>query len=220
MAPSAGGTDDRIHRAAGWRPAPSRRDMLLGAGAVAVAGVLGHAHPAFGKQPQPLPAPGAPNPPGSVVMNHVGLTVSDRARSQDFYVNALGFTYVGSLQPDNDATGQLLQVDDPNLTARYLQCGSFILELLDFDAKKPGKKNKRDFVDYGLTHLSFTVPDIPATLDLVRAYGGTVVEETAIVRPIGGQDMIVAIVVLDPDGQRIELLRFYTGPPQGPVPPL
>jgi glyoxylase I family protein len=155
-----------------------------------------------------------------VVVNHVGLAVSDRDRAQRFYVECLGFEYVGSLRPDNDATGKLLEVDDPNLVARYLRRGSFVLELLEFDAKTQGRKNERAFVDYGLTHLSFRVPDVRAVLARVRTYGGTVLDDTAIVAPIVGADVIIGIVVLDPDGQRLELLQFYEGPPAGPAPPL
>lgn len=154
------------------------------------------------------------------VVNHIGIAVSDRDRAQAFYVDCLGFTYLGSLAPEDGSTGRLLQVEDPHLVARYLQSGSVVLELLQFDAGRSGRPNEREFLDLGLTHLSFTVPDVRATLDQVRAHGGTVLEDTAIVRKIGDEDVIVAIVVVDPDGQRLELLQVWSGPPTGPHPPL
>ena len=54
----------------------------------------------------------------------------------------------------------------------------------------------------GLTHLSFTVPDLPASLEAVRAHGGEVLEQT---------DVTVAVMVHDPDGQLLELLPARKG---------
>jgi len=50
----------------------------------------------------------------------------------------------------------------------------------------------------GLTHLSFTVGDLDATIEQVRALGGEVVESS---------NIGPAVMVRDPDGQLLELLR-------------
>ncbi len=49
--------------------------------------------------------------------------------------------------------------------------------------------------ELGLTHISLSVDDIPATCALVEQYGGEVLRDT----DIGG-----GLFVRDPDGQRIE----------------
>jgi catechol 2,3-dioxygenase-like lactoylglutathione lyase family enzyme len=49
----------------------------------------------------------------------------------------------------------------------------------------------------GLTHISVSVDDIPATCSKGRVHGGVVLDDT---------DIGVAIVVRDPDGQLFELL--------------
>jgi predicted enzyme related to lactoylglutathione lyase len=76
--------------------------------------------------------------------------------------------------------------------------GAFTLELLHFDRGANPPARRRVFNEPGLTHLSLTVDDLPATLAKVRELGGEVVEAT---------DIGVAVLVRDPDGQLVELLR-------------
>ena len=85
------------------------------------------------------------------------------------------------------------------MTACYLRRDGLVLELLHFAGAggTPTEYRERAMNDPGLTHLSVSVDDIPATCTQVRAFGGTVLKET---------DIDVAIFVRDPDGQLIELL--------------
>ena len=131
------------------------------------------------------------------VANHVGLCVTDLERSRRFYEEGLGFTFQRDLQPPDDLTGKLIDVPSPGLTAVYLTMGSFVLELLHFDRPENPPFRPRVFNEPGLTHLSLSVDDIPATLDAVRRCGGSVVESS---------DLGMAVLVRDPDGQLIELL--------------
>ena len=82
----------------------------------------------------------------------------------------------------------------------------FVLELLHFDrdGQRPARASARS-PSPGLTHLSFSVDDIPATCALVTEHGGEVLADT----DIGG----LAINVRDPDGQLLELLpmSYRTG---------
>ena len=132
-----------------------------------------------------------------MITNHVGLCVTDLDRSRRFYEEALGFTFQRDLRPPDELTGRLLEVDAPGLTAVYLTMGDFVLELLHFDRPANPPARRRTMNEPGLTHLSLTTPDLPATLDRVRDCGGEVVEAT---------DIGVAVMVRDPDGQLIELL--------------
>jgi catechol 2,3-dioxygenase-like lactoylglutathione lyase family enzyme len=142
------------------------------------------------------------------VVNHVGLCVTDLARSRRFYEEAFGFTHRNDLEVPDGAASRLLQVPAPvGLTAVYLERPGFVLELLHFtrDGNAPGRD--RSFTEPGLTHLSFSVPDVSATCARVAALGGEVLADT----DMGGH----AILVRDPDGQLLELLPAAGGASQG-----
>jgi lactoylglutathione lyase len=133
---------------------------------------------------------------GQPVINHLGQCTADLAVARRFYVEVLGFVEERELTVPDDAAGRLLQIDPPvGLRAVYVRRGNFVLELMQFE--RPGNPDwvPRAFNEPGLTHLSISVPDLPATVARVAEYGGRV--ET---------DLGVAAIVRDPDGQIIELL--------------
>jgi lactoylglutathione lyase len=135
------------------------------------------------------------------VMNHLGQCVSDLERSRAFYENALGFTFWRILELDDHPSDQLLQLQAPlGFRACYLKQGSFVLELLHFagEGAAPGPFRARPMNELGLTHISLSVDDIPATCALVEQYGGEVLRATE----LDSQSLFVR----DPDGQLIELL--------------
>jgi catechol 2,3-dioxygenase-like lactoylglutathione lyase family enzyme len=136
--------------------------------------------------------------------NHVGLCVTDLARSRRFYEQVLGFTHAYDLEIPDAPAAQLLRVAAPvGMTAVYLRLADFTLELLHFDRDGNDPPRERSFTEPGLTHLSFGVADLAATCALVREHGGEVLEDT----DVGGR----AIMVRDPDGQVLELLPARSG---------
>jgi catechol 2,3-dioxygenase-like lactoylglutathione lyase family enzyme len=135
-------------------------------------------------------------PSEGVVVNHTGLCVTDLDRARRFYVEVLGFVVDRELSVPDEATAALLGVGPPaNLTAVYLQRGPFVLELLHFDRDGNPAAADRPFNAPGLTHLSFSVDDLDATIARVPDAGGEVVTR------LPGVAM-----VRDPDGQLLELL--------------
>jgi lactoylglutathione lyase len=137
----------------------------------------------------------------SNVMNHLGQCVTDLERSRTFYEEALGFTFWRILELDDEPSNQLLRLQTPmGFRACYLKQGSFVLELLHFagEGAKPAPYRERTMNEIGLTHISLSVDDIPATCALVEQYGGEVLHDTQ----LGGASLFVR----DPDGQLIELL--------------
>jgi catechol 2,3-dioxygenase-like lactoylglutathione lyase family enzyme len=131
-----------------------------------------------------------------MIVNHIGLRVSDLERSIRFY-GALGFEESMAMDVPDDATAQLLQVPAPvGLRAVYLTNGPFVLELLAYE-HHPAGPVERTMTDTGLTHLSIGVDDVAAAKVAAAGHGGEVVEAT---------DVGVAVMVRDPDGQLIELL--------------
>ena len=143
-------------------------------------------------------------PGGGSVVNHVGLCVTDLARSRRFYEEAFGFSHRNDLVVPDGAASRLLQVPEPvGLTAVYLVRDGFVLELLHFARDGNDPPGDRSFTEPGLTHLSFSVPDVAATCARVAELGGEVLEDT----DMGGH----AILVRDPDGQLLELLPTSGG---------
>lgn len=132
----------------------------------------------------------------NVVVNHVGLCVTDLDRSRRFYEDVLGFELDRALEVPDEPTSQLLSVEPPlGLTAIYLTRGSFVLELIHFDRPGNPPARKRPFTEPGLTHVSLSVEDMDAALAMVPERGGEVLTT-----------VMGAYVVSDPDGQLIELL--------------
>ena len=136
------------------------------------------------------------------VVNHVGQCVTDLERSRAFYEQALDFDFWRILELDDEPSNQLLRLDPPlGFRACYLRQGSFVLELLHFagSGAAPAAFRPRTMNEIGLTHISLSVDDIPATCALVEEYGGEVLRDTEI-------EGSGSLFVRDPDGQLIELL--------------
>jgi catechol 2,3-dioxygenase-like lactoylglutathione lyase family enzyme len=142
-------------------------------------------------------APGSPpTEPSAGVVNHVGHCVTDLDRATAFYCEVLGFGIERDLTVPDQAVEPLLGVAAPvGLTARYLRLGDFVLELMQFE--RPGNPPwaERRFNEPGLTHLSVSVDDLDASVELAEAHGCAVTFRSPQVA-----------MLRDPDGQFIELL--------------
>ena len=135
-----------------------------------------------------------------VAFNHLGQCVTDLERSRRFYEDVLGFEPWREINPPDSPSDQLLRLTPPiDMTACYLRRDGLVLELLHFagEGARPSAPQARVMNQPGLTHLSVSVDDIPATCTRVEEYGGSVLTDT---------DIGFGIFVRDPDGQLIELL--------------
>ena len=133
-----------------------------------------------------------------VVYNHIGLCVTDLARSRRFYEELLRFEHQRELKPPDDPTAKLLRIDPPvNLTAVYLVRDGLVLELLHYDRPGNPPARERPFNEPGLTHISLSVDDVDDVARRVPAYGGEVLADT---------NVGFGLMVRDPDGQVLELL--------------
>ena len=132
-----------------------------------------------------------------VAFNHLGLCVTDLARSRRFYEELLGFEVERELQPPDDPSSKLLRLPKPlGMTALYLRRDGLVLELLHFaGGTKPARE--RVMNEPGLTHVSVSVDDIDAVCARVGQYGGEVLADT---------NIGYGVFIRDPDGQLLELL--------------
>jgi lactoylglutathione lyase len=131
--------------------------------------------------------------------NHVGHCVADLERSQRFYEGLLGFRFWWKFDVPDDQAGGVLRLTPPlGMTAVYLIRDGLVLELLHYAA--PGQTQParaRTMNEPGLTHISFSVEDLEATLARVEEFGGETLKDT--------NNAGVVVFIRDPDGQLLEL---------------
>jgi catechol 2,3-dioxygenase-like lactoylglutathione lyase family enzyme len=145
-------------------------------------------------------------------LTHVGICVADLDRSLRFYRDLLGFTYEHELHVAGEPSDTLLRLRDVDLHAVYLVRDGVRIELLRFASPPAPAHRARTMHEPGLTHLSFRVTDLDATLAALRAAGARVLDETIIRLP---EFQAAACFIADPDGQLIELVQA-PGDPTAP----
>lgn len=138
-------------------------------------------------------------------LSHTGLCVSDLNRSLRFYRDGLGFRRLSALEVEGASADRLLQIEGVKLRAVYLERDGTRIELLQFAS--PGHRGDggaQPMNRLGLTHLSFRVRDLDATLAGIEEAGGRVLPHTRVDLPGASS---AAVFVTDPDGIRIELVE-------------
>jgi catechol 2,3-dioxygenase-like lactoylglutathione lyase family enzyme len=145
-------------------------------------------------------------------LTHIGICVRDLDRSLRFYRDLLGFRFEHELQVAGEPTDTLLQLRGTDLHAVYLTRDDVRIELLFFASPALAERPVRVMNEPGLTHLSFRVADLDATVAALRDGGVTVIEGTILRFPEFGA---AACFVRDPDGQLIELVQS-PGDPSAP----
>ena len=150
-------------------------------------------------------------------LTHLGLCVSDLERSLRFYCGLFGFEEVHRLDLSGEAVSKLNEMEDVVVTSVFLERDGWRLELMAFDAPDVVASNAPTPLNrLGFTHIAFRVRDLDAVCDAIEAHGGGILRASEIALPGPTR----AIMVHDPDGQRIELLEAPGDPnalPMGPA---
>ncbi len=123
-----------------------------------------------------------------ITFNHVGLVVSDMARSLEFYHDKLGLA-VRERYPD---TGRGLEI-------AFLGSDASTLELLYY--ADPAKRARE--AQGRLDHLAWFVTDIVATMDELKKKGATFRPND----PVTVLDGRKIAYTTGPDGERVELVQ-------------
>ena len=140
--------------------------------------------------------------------SHIGLCVSDLAASTRFYVEGLGFEAADGFEIGTHF-GPALEVEgDITLTSQFIKRDDLSIELLGWQVPRPVGTPVTTRHTLGLTHLSFLVPDPPATAQRLVDLGGTLLESTWTAYAPGGEPRDI-VFLADPDGTRVELMRTF-----------
>ena len=139
------------------------------------------------------------------VFSHFGICVSDLERSLRFYCDALGFEKAESHAIGSEFAA-LMDLPDVTVTSQFIRRGPTAIELLAFEEPAPfGARERRPVNQLGMTHLSFRVRDVAATVARIVALGGAVVESSRTTIDLGGT-ALEFVYCTDPDGVRVELM--------------
>ncbi len=137
--------------------------------------------------------------------SHIMKVCVDADVTGKFYADVFGFELEWKV---DDGFGEVFHgitelPDGVQSRIRMYRKGDVRLEFTDYrDSVTLGSTDRPPLNTLGVTHLSFRVEDLEATLDAIRAAGGTVLDHTRVNNPETGD----YIMTLDPDGHRIELM--------------
>ena len=125
---------------------------------------------------------------------HVGLRVTDLARSLAFYT-AIGYEVVGSVPETSIGHLTMLKLPDDEFVS---------IELVH-------DPNGQVDITTGLSHFVIKVESLDATIESLAARG---IDAEVPMSPDGSDDFWTTWIV-DPDGNRIELVQWPAGHPDG-----
>jgi len=144
----------------------------------------------------------------AIKLSHIGICVSDMARSVRFYVDGLGFEPVVSYEVGPEY-GPLMEVDRPEVASQFLARDGVSIELLQFLVPgHVGDGGRREMNRLGLTHLCLRVDHVDEVADMIRTAGGSVLDGTRTTVDHGSGAVADFVYCTDPDGTRIELMHL------------
>jgi catechol 2,3-dioxygenase-like lactoylglutathione lyase family enzyme len=144
-------------------------------------------------------------------VSHVGLCVTDLARSLRFYCDGLGFV-PGSRYAVGSDFARTLEVAGPvDLVSQFVAKNGFQIELLCYATPRPHGSPSRSRGALGFTHLSVLVDDVDAAAKHLVECGGTLLPDTRTSASVPGGTAGEFVFVADPDGVRVELMQALAG---------
>ena len=130
-------------------------------------------------------------------------------RSIAFYRDGLGFEPGTQLTVDPTFGYEgLVGVETPlTMINQFMRLGAMVIELIEFRSPSPVEPDSapRMMNKIGYTHLSLRYPDVFAKARQLETLGGAIVHSSRTREEMFGGEIIF---VLDPDGNRIELMSY------------
>lgn len=136
--------------------------------------------------------------------SHVGLCVSDLDAALRFWCDGLGFDKAETFEVGAEFGASLEVEGDVQVLSQFIRKGAMAIELLHYHSPGVFGAPSMRRNQLGLTHTSFIVDDLAAATAHLIDCGGTLVEGTE-----GGDPATIELLFLaDPDGNRVELLKY------------
>jgi lactoylglutathione lyase len=129
-------------------------------------------------------------------IGRIGLVCADPAKSLDFYCGKLGMEELRAVERAGGRRSVLVRVREGQ---EY--------ELFYPEGGKRGRPNT--WQSYGGTHVSILVDSVERTVEELREKGAAI-----LIEPKTGADKNTQAWVLDPDGNRVELMYIHPDSPQ------
>ncbi len=151
-------------------------------------------------------------------VGHLGICVSDLARSMRFYRDLCGFRALSQVDVEGEEADRLLRLAGVRQRTVFLERDGVRLALFAYRSPPAqGSGEPRAMNECGFAALMLRVDDLDATLARFREAGVRVLDDTRTDHPAYGSKLVF---VCDPDGTLIELIEIpgdpYT-PFGGPV---
>lgn len=137
--------------------------------------------------------------------SHLALVVTDLEKVAAFYVDTFGFERGASWFSSGRRVAGLMDVEPDGFDGTYLALGDFRLELLTYRTPAASGERPRPAARPGFAHISFVVDDLEGTIAAAEASGGALHRRLA--HTFLGSEPTDLAFVLDPDGNRVELIR-------------
>jgi catechol 2,3-dioxygenase-like lactoylglutathione lyase family enzyme len=143
--------------------------------------------------------------PGTArAFSHLALVVTDLEKVAAFYVDTFGFERGASWFSSGRRVAGLMDVEPDGFDGTYLALGDFRLELLNYRTPVTSGERPRPSARPGFAHISFVVDDLEGTIAAAEASGGA--PHRRLAHSFLGPEQTVIAFVLDPDGNRVELI--------------
>ncbi len=105
-------------------------------------------------------------------IRHVGIVVQDLPASEAFWCGLMGFVVQRRMEESRPFIDVVLGMQDVRLTTVKLAApDGNLIELLKFHSHADGEAWAGAFTSTGLTHVAFTVTDLPAMYSRLRKSG-------------------------------------------------
>ncbi len=139
--------------------------------------------------------------------HHTGIQVTDLERSLVFYRDLLGLELVLQWNPQAPYIGELLGYPDVDLHGAILRLpnSDSILEILEYRNVERSPVDTRT-ANPGTAHLAFRVDDCDSLYERLTSRGVESVS-SPVTPTIGPNKGGRTVLMLDPDGFRIELMQ-------------
>jgi lactoylglutathione lyase len=133
---------------------------------------------------------------GILGISHIALVCEDIAKSLDFYCGCLGMRKLRALERGGRLWRASLLVREGQTYELYSPEGS-------------GRTRPNTWQSYGGTHVSIQVDSVEQTVEELRKKGLPI-----LIEPKTGADKNTQAWILDPDGNRVELMYIHPDSPQ------